>query len=159
MAYVDDRRITDSIGDTITVSSNEFPTLQVALEIQEDDQLAQAFLDRDKAIEVANAILEHVRYEPEVEPEVTTPAAIHGDDPREAWNLSALTVAERLSLPVTFRYTKNGDGDPQERRLSKVTDVFESKAGNFLVEDIDPNRDDVRHFRLDWIRDYVMVVG
>lgn len=153
----------DDCGDELIISSTDYDvTLRVnlcATGWDDDDDEGIVEFPNNQAVRVAHAILEHAGYKPEPTP-VTTPIKLHGEDPREAWNLSALTVAEAHGLPVTFRYTKGRTGDPENRRLSKVTSLFESKSGDHLVEGIDPDRDnEIRHYRLDWIRDHVKVIG
>lgn len=76
---------------------------------------------------------------------------------RDTWNRIAFESAAALEAGVTFRYAK---GDRQQtiesRTLSQVYDVREVK-GHIVVTGFDPDRDDVRAYRLDRIKGTVSV--
>ena len=77
--------------------------------------------------------------------------------PKFTWNEYAAVLAEKLSLPIKFRYVKNIYDPPVERRIDKVT-LKESLDGDLLIVGGDPDRfGDTRSFRVDRITDYIAV--
>lgn len=148
----------DSMSDSLVVRQDRLDSNLVVFEIRiaDPDENTLEF-SRDDTRGIAHELLRLIGDLPPEAPEVFTPATVHGEDPVHAWNLLAAEAASNLDLPIRFRYTKGGNGDPTERRL---TDVHLAKTNddNVLVLGSDPDRaDDVRSFRLDWIRDYLVV--
>ena len=89
---------------------------------------------------------------------VTTPAAVfeeHGDE-RESWNHTALSAAAKHGRVVEFGYAKGGGQIIEQRRL-EPDQVIQNRTGGWLVVGQDPDRGEVRAFRLDRITGFVSV--
>jgi predicted DNA-binding transcriptional regulator YafY len=105
----------------------------------EDDQENVVWLLADDAVGIARAILA-------AENETLT-----GDNVNEA----LLATAARYNSTVRFRYAK-GNGDVIETRLFQPEKI-DTYADHKTVVGFDPERDDVRAFRLDRIKGQVAV--
>lgn len=114
----------------------------------------------EEAKAFAIALLEAAGYEPVEEPALT-PATLFGAadaDERAGWNLDALTAAIEYNRQARFSYEKaSGPGGIIERRVLAPSELLHTRSGEPFVVGYDPEREDVRAFRLDRIVGYVEV--
>lgn len=130
------------------------------LPIAVDDGINEraAWLTREEALGAAAAIFAQFgAVSPQTVINNTTPATVHAEhgDERESWNHVALQAAIDHGRVAEFRYAK-GDGGIIETRRVEPEAITQSRRGA-LVTGWDPDRRDVRAFRLDRIQGYVSV--
>lgn len=116
------------------------------------------WLSKDEALAAAASIFaQYGAAVPQTVVNNVTPAAVfeeHGDE-RESWNHVALQAAIDHGRVAEFRYAK-ADGSIIETRRVEPEAITQSRRGT-LVTGWDPDRRDVRAFRLDRIQGYVSV--
>lgn len=117
---------------------------------------------REEARQIADFIIG------EDEPEVAQAKAPVAVDPvtlfsgetgneRFEWNRVASITAQKLGLPLSFRYTKSDKAPVEIRTLTQVTDVLQSSEGHYIVIGHSDERDDARSFRIDRMVSYAWI--
>lgn len=76
---------------------------------------------------------------------------------RFEWNRVAAICAQKLGLPLSFKYTKTDKSPVENRSLTRVSDVLQSSEGHYLVIGHSDERDDARSFRIDRMVSYASV--
>lgn len=100
---------------------------------------------------------------------MTIPASISNDTAREGEpvlkiaevdpNVALAAVAEAHGLTATFRYAKGKSGRNIETRRCEVETIIKSKDGSLSIVGYDPDRRDVRAYRVDRILGYLTVAS
>lgn len=157
-----DLKITDSYGDTLSFeylayTGDDSPVVSVTGD--QDGREATINLTPDSMVQVAVYLAEKAKLSAaEIPVDLDTLLSENrSTDRRESWNRVALETAAALDAGVTFRYAKGvGEASIESRVLSEVFDVREVK-GHVVVTGFDPDRNDVRAYRLDRIKGTVQV--
>lgn len=115
----------------------------------------------DFAETVINEIKSMLPADKRAEIDALTPANLFGatvDDERHGWNQDAIAAAIEYSRTARFSYEKqSGPGGIIERRTLQPSELCYTRLGEPFVVGYDPDREDVRAFRLDRIIGHVEV--
>lgn len=137
------KEFTDLDGDTIEVWEANRDDGVLSIEVVQGDEDAIVVLDRETAL----AFLAHAA------------SIVGGDgsvvDLDGTVNETLLKVAAQYDLTVEFRYAKGTGGVIETRRLQPGS--FSNHKGNTVIVGYDPDREDVRAYRLDRIKGQVSI--
>lgn len=154
-------RFEDNSGDALVIT---FDSNDGAIDFY-GNGISTFEFDGDTSLKIAKFIVEKINSltpEPLVD-EVTysapQPVVNTGGDARSNWNLTALSAAKELGLGVEFRYSKLNTGPIEARTLAEIDSVHETEKGHTVVLGYDEDREEVRNFRLDWIKGLVQVTS
>lgn len=114
------------------------------------DDGPEGWILRDEAVDAANAILAALGENSPADDEIVRASTI-------SFNEGVLRVASVHDKQVTFRYAKGG-GSVIETRVLKPAEVKTVKDHKVVVG-FDPDRDEVRSYRLDRIKGDVAVTA